>query len=232
MENRTVGSVAERPVHIGKVIGSIPIPSTKHMKKNILIVIAILVVVFAGIIYFFQPKRAAEEEEIKSLNILDLNFKYDEDLFSLKEEDDKYQFKAGEGPTLRGYTLIPSEVTSLKGNVNGTETQLFVLFKGSGANIIEPILFAFIQKNGDWRQLDSVKFPPDGGRTTIDRFYLEDNAIVLEVKTSGPDKNYHETYVPKKYVYEIADGELVLTEGYEAPESVEQETSVMPEATE
>ena len=87
--------------------------------------------------------------------------------------------------------------------------RLFILWRTSGANIIEPILFVFRKNESVWRQLAYTKFPPSG-RTTIQSFSIENESIVLDVKTSGPDRNYHETYIPKQYVYKLSGNRLLL----------------------
>lgn len=149
-------------------------------------------------------------------DVSSLQFTYGSDVFRLKKEVSSaginvFEFRAGDTSTVRVYTFVPNDPTVyVQGILGGVDTKLFILWRGSGANIIEPIMFAF-RKNGDvWKQVAYTKLPPDSGRTTIENFSVEIESIVLNVKTSGPDRNYHETYVPKQYVYKLNGSKLLL----------------------
>ena len=122
-----------------------------------------------------------------------------------------YEFRAGDTSTVRVYTFVPnSSADYAEGKLTGDYARAFILWRGSGANIIVPILFVF-RKNGEkWNQTAYTNLPPDGGRTSIERFVIENESIVFDVKISGPDRNYHETYVPKHYVYELDGTQLRL----------------------
>ena len=157
-----------------------------------------------------NPSSASSVNDVSSLH-----FTYGNDVFALKKGISNginlYEFRAGDTSTIRVYTFMPNDPTAyVQGILGGVDTKLFILWRGSGANIIEPILFAF-RKNGDaWKQVAYTKLPPDGGRTMIENFSVQNESIVLNVKTSGPDQNYHETYVPKQYVYKLSGSQLLL----------------------
>ena len=158
-----------------------------------------------------NPSQPSSADDVSSLQ-----FTYGSDVFTLKKGVastgiNVYEFRAGYTSTVRVYTFVPNDSTVYtQGTLGGVDTKLFILWRGSGANIIEPILFTF-RKNGDiWKQVAYAKLPPDGGRTTIESFSVANESIVLDVKTSGPDRNYHETYVPKHYVYKLSGNQLLL----------------------
>jgi len=167
-----------------------------------------------GIIDEIEREEVRPQEVVTSVNregTQDLEFSYEDESFKLEEvEFDgviSYQVTIDEGTsTMHGFTFLPSKKSYIKGNLEGEEVELFVVWRGSGANIIEGVLFAF----KDDEQLDYVNLPEDGGRTSIDKLSIKDGLVVLEVKTSGPDKNYHETYLPRTYAYKLSEGKLLL----------------------
>ena len=163
-----------------------------------------------------SPSVQNPSQPISADDVSSLQFTYGSDVFALKKEVastgiNVYEFRAGDTSTIRVYTFVPNDPTVYaQGILGGVDTRLFILWRGSGANIIEPILFAF-RKNGNvWKQAAYTKLPPDSGRTTIESFSVANESIVLDVKTSGPDRNYHETYVPKHYVYKLSGNQLLL----------------------
>jgi len=197
------------------------------------ILVFVLILIFLGVIVysnqkglFVSLKNAYNDTNITQMqNMLKFNpmndisyleFTYEEDTFSLKKaqtgkDNYAFEYRAGDQSTMRVYTFMRNDPNLYAGGeIDGAKIIAFVLWRGSGANIIEPILFVFGNNDDVWQQITYAKLPPDGGRTTIDKFYIQDNSIILDVKTSGPDKNYHETYVPKHYIYKLNNNELEI----------------------
>jgi hypothetical protein len=198
----------------------------KGFANIVLIVVIIILVCMVGYFAFVKKSEPVAQQPTPTTSsgndVSSLQFTYsapnanNSDIFVLKKAVaatgiNVYEFRAGDVATVRAYTFIPNDPTVYaQGILGGVDTRLFILWRGSGANIIEPILFAF-RKNGDvWKQVAYTNPPYDGGRTTIENFSVENESIVLNVKTSGPDQNYHETYVPKHYVYKLSGNQLLL----------------------
>lgn len=161
------------------------------------------------------PQNTTPEPTVVG-DISDLKFSYNGDVFNLEKTIYQgityYSFRVTAEPQ-RGYTFAngtnPYSQIYTRGIIEGVDTRAFIIWRGSGANIIEPILFVFQESKGAWQQVSTTRLP-DAGRTTVDKFSIENNLIELDVRTSGPDKNYHETYVPKHYTYKLINGKLVL----------------------
>jgi len=192
------------------------------MKKIIIPILGIALLFGIGFLHSnLRSNNIKNQLKIESVrDVTTLQFKYENDTFNLGTinivaDNNIYEYTTGEISNRRGYTFIPNDPTVYtEGLINNKKIMSFVLWRGSGANIIEPILFVFNYKDGSWQQTTYAKLPDGGGRTTIDSFKIENNSIILDVKTSGPDKNYHETYVPNHYVYKIneKDGAISLEE--------------------
>jgi hypothetical protein len=188
------------------------------MKKIIISILGIALLFGIGFLYSnIRSNNIKNQLAIESVrDVTTLQFKYEDDTINLKTinivaDNNIYEYTTGDIANRRGYTFIPNDPTVYtEGLINNKKVISFVLWRGSGANIIEPILFVFNYKENLWQQTAYTKLPDDGGRTTIDSFKIENNSIILNVKTSGPDKNYHETYVPKQYIYKIIENKLVL----------------------
>ncbi len=174
----------------------------------LLAVLAVLAVSGGAWWYVQQREFPAVQETLAPID--SLTFTYDGITFQLQQSAEMgYAYRAKDAV----YNFMNTSVAGpldLRGTLGGVDTQIVILWRSSGANIIEPILFAF-QKSGEaWRQIAVTKLPYDGGRTSFEAMTIENDTIVMDVKTSGPDRNYHDTYVPKRYVYALQNGALVL----------------------
>ena len=143
------------------------------------------------------------------------------DTFTLDDAHTDYTAGSVQSGTNRNYSIYnfrnndgidsgTNKFSDIQGIVNGSSVRAMVLVRHSGNNIFELTLFLFRKTSGGWQQIAYANFPDDGGRTTIDSFNIQNNQIVLSVRTSGPDRNYHETYVPKRYVFDLTGSQLML----------------------
>jgi hypothetical protein len=188
----------------------------KNLQKGFVVplVIAIIAILAIGAgYYFFKPHNS-------SFDISSLTFNYTGqslsdkpvdlvDNFSLTKEKDGY-YRYSTGTPMQGTNRSYASYKNIEGILGGEKINAVVLSRLTGNNIIQMILFVFKKEGNSWKQVAYANFPEDGGRTTVDSMEIKDNKIVLQVKTSGPDRNYHETYVSKTYVYQLSDNKLIL----------------------
>jgi hypothetical protein len=148
---------------------------------------------------------------------------YGNDSFTLQEKNGYYVsdlFGSVTAGTNRDYSLQLTSTNAkaeAEGKLYGVPSAAMVISVHTGNNIFVPYLYVFTYTNGSWKQAAYTKLPDDGGRTSIDDISIANDTITIDVKTSGPDQNYHDTYVPKRYTYTLYNGALTTGEAKSNP---------------
>ena len=190
--------------------------SQKGFVVPILIIIAAVFILIIGIksYYYVRNTEGGKIEPLTSQfyyvgESISANPQKLVDNFTLTKGNDGY-YRYSMGTPMEGTNRSYASYKNIEGIIDGQNINAVVLSRLTGNNIIQLILFAFKKEGNGWKQVAYANFPEDGGRTTIDSMVIKDNKIVIEVKTSGPERNYHETYVPKTYIYQLSGDKLIL----------------------
>jgi hypothetical protein len=194
----------------------------QQSKKYLLLIllIAVLVVIFAGEIiahnYFekkSKPQISAAQLD-KSLENATLSYPnpYNESVNDKITLSNGHALISDEGDAEpRVYDVAATAIGNLNGD--GVPEGAIALYQGWGANIIEPVVFVFAEKNGALTQVDSAKinsFDAKINSLSIDNNVLSLNLLVVPEKDQQSLPHYEWKPTESQTInYKLVNGKLV-----------------------